>query len=62
MGGTKRKELKRKEEEEGKHQVVNGDRESKREREKESHLCQAKYFHNYVENLVVRHINKVFDF
>ena len=36
VGGTKRKEPKRKEEEEGKRQVANEDRESERERERES--------------------------
>ena len=69
--GRKRKELKRKkkkkidkeeeeEEEEGKRQVTNGDRKS--ERERESHLCEAKCFCNCVGDLVVRHINKIFDF
>ena len=67
--GRKRKELKRKkkkidkeeeEEEEGKRQVTNGDR--KGERERESHLCEAKCFCNCVGDLVVWHINKIFDF
>ena len=33
-----------------------------RERERESHLCEAKYLCNCVGDLVVWHINKVFDF
>ena len=67
MRGRKRKELKRRknkdeeeeeeEEEEGKRQVTNGDRES----ERESHLCEAKCFCNSVGDLVVWHINKIFD-
>ena len=58
MGGRKMKELKKKKkrerEEEGKRHVANGDR--------ESHLCEAKCFHNCVGDLVVWYINEVFDF
>ena len=36
--------------------------ETKRVRERESHLCEAKCFCNCVGDLVVWHINKFFDF
>ena len=57
VGERKRKELKRKKKKKGKRQVANGDRES----ERESHLCEAKCFCNSVGDLVVWHINKIFD-
>ena len=58
MGG-KRKELNiKKEKEEGKHQVANGERERERERD----LCEAKCFCNCVGDLVVQLISKTFVF
>ena len=59
MGGRKRKELKKRKE------MANAkspmERERERERERESPLCEAKCFCNCVGDLVVWHINKVFD-
>ena len=55
--GAKRKELNiKKEKEEGKHQVANG------ERERERDLCEAKCFCNCVGDLVVQLISKTFVF